>query len=449
MADTLQPCSKINCQAGLSAAIVDERTILIGVPNKGNVYKYTYKQSTSNKGLKFELKNNTDIIRKKNGNFGMAMTIGRYFQKETIAFAVGSPRFQQVLVYASIEDSNPHIIKIDAYCSNFGYELITADMNGDSWPDLIVGAPMYFTGDKERNGGAVFVYHNARKLPSKPKPFGEYTQTLFVATKTDTSFGLSMANLGDINNDKCEDIAVGAPYEDDGVVYIYLGSKIIERNPKPSEVIRPSDFPKFLANKPIKAFGYSLSGGVDFDLNSYADLLIGSINSDSVMAVPTRPVFNIQISIDKNATTNIDQWNKPSCAIDWNGVVVCFELDIGHGLVNVRQRNKFLDQLYLFRYKIVALKSVGQTFDVKIDCFPNKFCGSSEIQLSTNGIFNHQKYIVYVNKTLATDVLHSIKVRFHKIIINNINHEFISSSKLTIPINILMGSLTRFLMPLR
>ena len=34
-----------------------------------------------------------------------------------------------------------------------------------------------------------------------------------------------MTNLGDLNKDGYEDIAVGAPYEDSGVVYIYLGSK--------------------------------------------------------------------------------------------------------------------------------------------------------------------------------------------------------------------------------
>ena len=38
-------------------------------------------------------------------------------------------------------------------------------------------------------------------------------------------FGFALANLGDINKDRYEDLAVGAPYEGNGVVYIYLGSK--------------------------------------------------------------------------------------------------------------------------------------------------------------------------------------------------------------------------------
>jgi hypothetical protein len=51
-------------------------------------------------------------------------------------------------------------------------------------------------------------------------------------------FGFALANLGDINKDRYEDLAVGAPYEGKGVVYIYLGSKhgIIT---EPSQVLSP------------------------------------------------------------------------------------------------------------------------------------------------------------------------------------------------------------------
>ena len=38
-------------------------------------------------------------------------------------------------------------------------------------------------------------------------------------------FGFALTSLGDLNKDGFEDIAVGAPYEDGGVVYVYLGSK--------------------------------------------------------------------------------------------------------------------------------------------------------------------------------------------------------------------------------
>jgi len=48
-------------------------------------------------------------------------------------------------------------------------------------------------------------------------------------------FGFALTKLGDLNFDGYEDIAVGAPYEGKGAVYIYLGSAqgLI---PEPSQV---------------------------------------------------------------------------------------------------------------------------------------------------------------------------------------------------------------------
>ena len=37
-------------------------------------------------------------------------------------------------------------------------------------------------------------------------------------------FGSAIVNLGDLQNDGFEDFAVGAPFEGNGVVYIYRGS---------------------------------------------------------------------------------------------------------------------------------------------------------------------------------------------------------------------------------
>lgn len=48
-------------------------------------------------------------------------------------------------------------------------------------------------------------------------------------------FGFALTSMGDLNKDGFEDLAIGAPYEGNGVVYIYLGSKdgIVR---KPSQV---------------------------------------------------------------------------------------------------------------------------------------------------------------------------------------------------------------------
>lgn len=143
-------------------------------------------------------------------------------------------------------------MKIDGeqFASGFGYELCTADINGDGLPDLLVSAPFYFG---RHEGGAVYVYQNADyTIPKVP--------TLKLVGKVESRFGLALSNIGDINKDNCDDIAIGAPYEDDGVVYIYLGSKSGLSN-LPSQIIRASDLGNVNPNKRITTFGSSINGG--------------------------------------------------------------------------------------------------------------------------------------------------------------------------------------------
>jgi hypothetical protein len=55
-------------------------------------------------------------------------------------------------------------------------------------------------------------------------------------------------------------LAIGAPYEDNGVVYIHLGTSNGVKE-TPSQIIKASELPNEIRN--IKTFGYSLSGLVE------------------------------------------------------------------------------------------------------------------------------------------------------------------------------------------
>lgn len=81
-------------------------------------------------------------------------------------------------------------------------------------PELIVGAPFYFSREA---GGAVYIYYNKDRCLTCSPP-----QKL--TGLPESRFGFAISSLGDLNQDGFEDLAIGAPYEDDGVVYIYLGS---------------------------------------------------------------------------------------------------------------------------------------------------------------------------------------------------------------------------------
>lgn len=94
-------------------------------------------------------------------------------------------------------------------------------------------------------------------------------------------FGLSLAALGDVNQDGFNDFAVGAPYDGvngQGAVYIYHGSK---NGPleKHSQVIYAED----VAGTALNTFGFSVAGGLDMDGNLYPDLVVGAYNSDKAI----------------------------------------------------------------------------------------------------------------------------------------------------------------------
>lgn len=109
------------------------------------------------------------------------------------------------------------------------------------------------------------------------------------------------------------DIAVGAPFDGDGKVFIYHGSSLGLVD-TPSQVRGVTDVRRWfwvvsgqqrageggLGNRPsrrltahvqvlegeavgIKSFGYSLSGGLDVDGNHYPDLLAGSLADTAVL----------------------------------------------------------------------------------------------------------------------------------------------------------------------
>lgn len=96
------------------------------------------------------------------------------------------------------------------------------------YDELLVGAPFYYGDNK---GGAVYIYYNLRDCNVQKC---KWDKVLY--GKSQSRFGFSMTSLGDINKDGYNDVAIGAPYENDrGSVYIYLGSAN-GLNAEPSQV---------------------------------------------------------------------------------------------------------------------------------------------------------------------------------------------------------------------
>uniref|UniRef100_A0A8C6NP72 Integrin subunit alpha 7 n=1 Tax=Nothobranchius furzeri TaxID=105023 RepID=A0A8C6NP72_NOTFU len=163
---------------------------------------------------------------------------------------------EDALLYKTLEPSKrPTPFEDVAHNSYLGHIFCLCFL---SWTDLIVGAPNFFD-RKAEIGGAVYVYLN---------PFGHWddqARPIRLNGTYDSMFGMTVSNIGDLDQDGYGDIAVGAPFDGDGKVFIYRGSDSgIET--KPAQV-----------DSEIKRFGYSISGGLDIDENQYPDVAIALV----------------------------------------------------------------------------------------------------------------------------------------------------------------------------
>uniref|UniRef100_A0A4W5RJL0 Integrin, alpha 6b n=1 Tax=Hucho hucho TaxID=62062 RepID=A0A4W5RJL0_9TELE len=250
-----------------------------------------------------------------NSYLGFSMDSGKAITKMgQLTVVAGAPRAHHsgevVLLKKESDESSmlspEYILEGEGLASSFGYDLAVVDLTGDGWQDIVVGAPQFFEKDG-KVGGAIYAYINKGGVWSKLTPTR-------IDGPQDSMFGLAVENLGDLNLDGYQDIAVGAPYDDSvgsGKVFIYHGSAQ-GINIKPAQVLSG-------VSSKTRLFGYSLAGNMDLDRNSYPDLAVGSL-SDSVFIYRARPVINIQ-KVVKTMPKEIDP-SKKNC-----GNNICLEVE--------------------------------------------------------------------------------------------------------------------------
>ncbi|KAG8184072.1 hypothetical protein JTE90_013706 [Oedothorax gibbosus] len=336
------------CQAGTSADLSEDHKLVIGSPGP-----YTWRGTIFVNSVKFGIRDDKtwyygplldeDAPVDKYSYLGMSVTSGKFFGNET-SFVGGAPRGNgtgQVVFFKKNKMEALFLVELvlngEQFASSYGYSLASLDINSDGFLDLVVGAPFYYS---KGIGGAVYVYMNSET------GITEDTEPLKLTGKSESQFGLSIASLGDLNKDGYPDLAIGAPYEDKGAVYIYLGSEtglIAE----PSQVIKVENLAKEVrTRRDLNTFGYSLSGGVDLDNNGYPDLLVGAYESDSVVLLRSRPIIDIITHVEGNMSS-IDPKVK-GCPEDRNSSLVCFSFEacfqfnssvLSHGTyINIRYR---------------------------------------------------------------------------------------------------------------
>ena len=134
------------------------------------------------------------------------------------------------------------------------------DVNGDGFDDLAIGAP----GGEGPGSVAVFL-GSAIGLQGIPA-FSLYGEDGM------DEFGISLARAGDVNGDGFDDLAVGAPGNNNhaGKIYVFHGG--------PSGFTGPQAAPAFSATgeAAYNNFGTSLGGTGDLNGDGFADLAVGA-----------------------------------------------------------------------------------------------------------------------------------------------------------------------------
>ncbi|XP_068068833.1 LOW QUALITY PROTEIN: integrin alpha-7 [Anomalospiza imberbis] len=207
-------------------------------------------------------------------------------RRQQLSFVTGAPRANHTGAVVILRRDSANRLVAEAVLaghqltSAFGHALAVLDLNSDGWMDLAVGAPHFFE-RQEEIGGAVYVYINPGGL------WGSATPVRLNGSRG-SAFGAALSSAGDLDRDGFEDLAVGAPFDGAGKVFIYHGSAL-------GIVTRPAQVLDGEAVG-VSAFGYSLSGGLDVDGNLYPDLLVGSL-SDTVVLYRARPVVHVSRNV--------------------------------------------------------------------------------------------------------------------------------------------------------
>jgi hypothetical protein len=152
-----------------------------------------------------------------------------------------------------------------AASGHFGFAVSGAgDVNNDGYDDVVVGAYLEDGGQSEAGRAYIFNGQTGNLLHALESPNGEASGM----------FGCSVSAAGDVDNDGCDDVVVGAWHEDGGALeagraYIFGGQT--------GDLLRTLQSPDA---EDSGLFGRCVSGIGDANNDGYADVVVGALCED-------------------------------------------------------------------------------------------------------------------------------------------------------------------------
>nr|XP_034840359.1 integrin alpha-PS3-like [Maniola hyperantus] len=192
----------------------------------------------------------------------------------------------------------------DSVGSTFGATLCKAQL-GHKRASLLVGAPTFAMVREGYDRGAVYLY----------VPYDEDSTKRFIlkrvikGEKDAGYFGHAIASVGDMDGDLKDEVAIGAPFEDEGkgAVYIYSGAGLLSDRTWVQRIDRAA-----------KSFGFSLLPLPDYSGNGLNGLSVGAPFENRVYVIT--PIPGITINVD-TILPNSQVGRKESSYVDFTIVV--------------------------------------------------------------------------------------------------------------------------------